>query len=151
MNFIEAVRKGNHLHNIPLKDGDYIYIPSTMNKEVFVMGEVKLPGYVAYNEGLTIIHALSYARGRMDSASANVVVVRGNLNTPKVYKVNVKKILKGEARDFRLRPNDIVFCPKDGFSEYNKVVKKLIPTFELINLMAGTSKVFIPDDDDEDE
>jgi len=137
VDFVKAIRKGDHLHNIPLQDGDYIYIPSTMNREIFVMGEVLLPGYVAYNEGMTIVQALSYARKRLDTASDDALVIRGNLNKPKVYLIDVEGILYGERKDFRLRPNDIVFFPKDGFSEYNEIVEKLLPTFELLNLMAG--------------
>ena len=59
INFIEAVRKGNSLHNIPLKNGDYIFIPSTMDRQVYILGEVRKPDYVSYSENQTVVQALS--------------------------------------------------------------------------------------------
>lgn len=138
VDFIEAVRKGNYLQNIPLKNGDYIYIPSSMDRQIFVMGEVRLPGNVSYNENQTLLQALAYSKGRMlETASNNVIVVRGNLIKPKVYELNTEDILQGRVPDFRLHPNDILYVPKSTMTEYNDIILKILPTVELLNLMAG--------------
>ncbi|MCP4179480.1 MAG: hypothetical protein GY756_17105 [bacterium] len=148
VNFIKAVRKGNPLHNIPLRNGDYIYIPSTVDRQVYILGEVTRPGNIAYNENQTITQALSYARGRvLESASNQVFVVRGNLLQPKIFEINTEDILQGRAPDFRLKPNDIVYIPKGYFTEYNLIIEKMMPTLELLNLMAGpfgSSRLVIP-------
>jgi len=137
VDFIEAIRKGNQLHNIPLRDGDYIYIPSTMNREVFILGDVKSPGYIGYKENLTLMQALTYVGGTLDSSDFNAVIIRGGLATPKVYKVYTEDILRGKTRDVLLEPSDIVYVPKGDFSEYNVFIKKIIPTLEVLNLIAG--------------
>lgn len=138
VNFVEAIRKGNQLHNVPLKHGDYIYIPSTMNQEVYILGEVKTPGYVGYKEGMTLMQAISYANGRLDTTSAfSAVIIRGGLSHPKVYRIYMEDILRGKKRDFPIEPRDIIYVPKGGFSEYNVVIKKFFPTLEMLNLMAG--------------
>ncbi len=138
VNFVEAIRKGNALHNVPLKHGDYIYIPSTMNQEVYILGEVKTPGYIGYKEGMTLMQAISYANGRLDTTSAfSAVIIRGGLSHPKVYRIYMEDILRGKKLDFPIKPRDIIYVPKGGFSEYNVVIKKFFPTLELLNLMAG--------------
>jgi len=137
VNFVEAIRKGNRLHNIPLRDGDYIYIPSTMNREVFILGDVKAPGYIGYKENLTLMQALTYVGGTIDTSDFNALIIRGGLATPKVYKIYTEDILCGRSQDVLLEPNDIVYVPKGDFSEYNVFIKKLIPTLEVLNLIAG--------------
>ena len=137
VNFFEAISKGNPLHNIPLVDGDYIYIPSSANAEIFLLGEVVSPTHIGYQNGMTITKALTYCRGLLESSSSSILVIRGNLRTPKVYVVDIHDVMRGMKRDFPLKPNDIVFAPRGAFSQYNVVVEKIIPTFELLNLMLG--------------
>jgi polysaccharide biosynthesis/export protein len=137
VNFVESVKKGNHLHNIPLKDGDYIYIPSITNREVFVIGEVAMPGRIRYDRNLSIVQALAYSKGRRESASSYSIVVRGNLNKPEVFEIDVDDIVNGKAVDFALEPNDIVFVPKGYVAGYNSIIEQIMPTLELLNLMAG--------------
>ncbi|MCP4179479.1 MAG: capsule biosynthesis protein CapA [bacterium] len=137
VDFVKVIKNGNRLNNIPLKNNDYIYIPSSMNLNVFIMGEVLVPGSCAYNENLTLLKALSWAQGRKKTSSDIAVVVRGNLVSPKVFKIDVEDILRGRVADFKLEPNDIVYFPSGYVADYNLIVKKIIPTFEVINLLAG--------------
>lgn len=137
VNFYEAISKGNPLHNIPLLDGDYIYIPSSANAEIFLLGEVVSPTHIGYQNGMTITKALTYCRGLLESSSSSILVIRGNLRTPKVYVVDIHDVMRGMKRDFPLKPNDIVFAPRGAFSQYNVVIDKIMPTFELLNLIAG--------------
>lgn len=138
VNFIEAIRNGNYLHNIPLADGDYIYIPSTMNREVFVVGQVEMPGYVGYKERMTLVQAIAYARGRKSGAASDVLVIRGGLVKPLVYRVEVERILRGKALPFMLKPNDIVYVPRSNLEEWNEIIRGLLPTFELLNVVSDT-------------
>ncbi len=126
--FVKAIREGNLLHNVLLKDGDYIYIPSSMNKEVFVVGEVESPGYIGFKESLSLIQAMAYAKGRKKTSSSQVVIVRGSLNHPRVFSMNIDEILKGSVRDFLLQPNDVVYFPKTVLASWNDIVTQLIPT-----------------------
>ncbi len=138
VNFIEAVTRGNPLHNIPILDGDYIYVPSSANSEIFIIGDVGVPTHLGYQKGMTIVTAMTYAKGLLESSSSNILVVRGNLAAnPKVYVIDIHDVMRGMKRDFPLKPNDIIFAPRGAFSQYNTVIRKIMPTFELLNLMAG--------------
>lgn len=137
IDFTKAVRTGDYRHNILLRNGDYIYIPSSMNQSVYIIGEVAVPGYLGFKDSLTLMNAITFSRGLLDTASENAWVIRGGLVQPKVYKVNIDMVLRGRAMDFTLQPNDIIYIPKGGLSEYNAVVQKILPTLEALNLMAG--------------
>ena len=138
VNFKKLIYEGDDLHNIPLLSGDYIYIPSTMTGSVIFLGEVKENSYVGFREGLTLLQGLSYVGGLIsDSHSAYVKVIRGTTDNTVVYTVDIDDILNGRMRDFALEANDIVFVPQDGFTKWNSIIHKLLPTIQFINMLAG--------------
>ena len=54
-----------------------------------------------------------------------------------VYTVNIDDILNGRMRDFALEANDLVFVPQDDITKWNTVIRKILPTIQLINMLAG--------------
>jgi polysaccharide export outer membrane protein len=132
VNFVELVRKGNMLHNVPLIDGDYIYIPSSMNKEVFIIGEVKVPSFYGYSENLTLMQLIARAGGFINSASSQAIIIRGSLRNPIVYSINTSKILRGQIRDIKIHPEDIVYIPKSFIGKWNKIISMILPSIETI-------------------
>lgn len=137
IDFRKACLLGDPLHNIPLRNGDYIYIPSVMNSTVALLGEVNNQTYVGYKEGMTLIGALTFGRGLRETHSHYVKIIRGGMKNPVVYEVNIKKILEGKIMDFALQANDIIYVPPDGLSEWNIMVRKIMPSLQSINMMAG--------------
>mgnify|MGYP001022543958 CR=1 FL=1 len=137
VSFRKAIVEGDPLHNIPLRNGDYIYIPSVMNSTVALLGEVNRQTYVGFKEGMTLTGALTFGAGLRETHSANANIIRGGLKNPVIYIVDIKKILEGKAMDFPLQPNDIVYIPPDGISEWNIIVRKIMPSLQSINMMAG--------------
>ncbi|MDD4816394.1 MAG: polysaccharide biosynthesis/export family protein [Victivallaceae bacterium] len=137
VNFTAALQRGDALNNIPVQNGDYIYIPSTMNSSVAMLGEFSRQTYVGYRDGMTLLQALPFAGGLLPTHGTYVKVIRGGLQSPVVYTVNVDKMLEGELMDFQLRANDIVFAPRGSLSEWNLMVTKLMPTLQGLNMMAG--------------
>lgn len=133
VDFLQLVKNGNTQFNIPLKSGDYIYIPSARNMEVYLMGEVGAPEAFLYREDLTLSEVLSYAEGFKKSARLHEVrVIRGKLTSPELFKVNVNKILAGKAKDFRLQPGDLVFVPKSYIATWNDLFNDLLPSLQTI-------------------
>ena len=129
VNFVELVRKGNPLHNIPLKDKDYIYIPSALNTEVYILGEVEIPGYFGYKEHMTLSQLVSYAEGFTDSANIEeVAIIRGRLDDPSVYIVNLEDIIEGKSIDFMLKPYDMIYVPKTRLSDWNTILTMVMPS-----------------------
>lgn len=132
VDFVELVKKGNFVYNIPLADGDYIFISSAMNRELFILGEINSPGFFGYSEGHTLLQLVAKAQGLKDSATSQVIIIRKGLVNPQVYSVNINKILKGKARDVKLEPDDIVYVPKSILGEWNKILMLLMPSIQTI-------------------
>lgn len=138
INFKKLVYEGDDLHNIPLLAGDYIYIPSTMSGSIIFLGEVRNNSYVGFHEGMTLVQGLAYVGGiNPDSHSPYVKVIRGGTENTVVYTVDIDEILNGRMRDFILQANDIIYVPQDGFTKWNAIIHKLLPTIQFLNMLAG--------------
>jgi len=137
VDFVEAVVKGNPLHNIPLMNSDAIQIPSLDNGKITVLGEVKDPDCIPYQPNLTLLQAIGYAGGLKETNSWDVKVIRGGLKNPVVFTMDIVDIQKGRRMDFALKPRDIVFVPRSGISEWNVIVRQILPTVQLLNGLAG--------------
>ena len=137
VNFQKALLRGDPLHNIPLKNGDYIYIPSVMNSTVALLGQVGKPTYVGFKEGMTVLQALPYGGGLRETHSDEIKVIRGGLKNPVVYTVNVTRMQEGKIMDFPLQANDIVYVPADGISDWNVIVRKILPSLQGLSMLAG--------------
>jgi protein involved in polysaccharide export with SLBB domain len=83
------------------------------SKKVFVFGEVSKPGAYVFEEGMTIIHAVSAAGGFVKTASKNSVNVTRVVDGREVkIPVRVEDIVIGRERNFALQPGDIIFVPE---------------------------------------
>lgn len=132
VNFRELVREGNMLHNIPIIDGDFIYIPSSVNREVYVLGAVGTPWHFLYKESMTLMQVISFARGMTENARNEVIIVRGGLSHPRIFKINISRILDGEEHDFPLKPNDIVYVTDTPIASWNKILNMITPSLEAV-------------------
>ena len=138
VDFRKLVYEGDDLHNIPILNGDYIYIPSTMSGYIIFLGEVGNNTYVGFTEGMTLLQGLSYVNGlKTETYSSYVRVIRGGTENTVVYTVDIDKILNGKMKDFSLNANDIIYVPQDGFTKWNIIIRKLLPTLQFVNLLAG--------------
>lgn len=133
IDFHALIKEGKMLNNIPLMGGDYIYLPSAINREVYVVGEVLEQGHFAFKENMTLGQVIAYAQGLKPSAkTSSVYLVRGNLKHPRLFKINLNAIYKGKIMDFRLKPNDIIFVPKTPISSWNLVLEQLLPSLQAV-------------------
>jgi polysaccharide export outer membrane protein len=103
-----------------------------MNKEIFILGEIQAPGFYGYNEGHTLIQLIAKAKGLLDTATSQVIIIRNGLVNPVIYSVNVSKVLKGQAKDVRLQPDDIVYVPKSIMGQWNKILNLLLPSIQTL-------------------
>ncbi|MBE6405683.1 MAG: hypothetical protein E7040_06650 [Lentisphaerae bacterium] len=137
VNFAKVMTKGDWLHNIPVMNKDYIYVPSLENARVTILGEVGSQSSVVYQPNLTILQALGKVGGLKDSKSAVIKVIRGGLKNPMVYNLNVVDMQSGRLQDFPLKPSDIVYVPKKPIVEWNVMVRDIMVSISLINTLAG--------------
>ena len=142
IDFVELIQNGKMIYNIPLLDRDYIYIPSAVNKEVYIIGEVNQEGHSFYQENMTLVQSITFAQGFKNSAQSTVYVIRGNLNHPRIFKINTKDILKARVRDFRLKPNDIVYVPKRPIARWNEIVNNALPSLQAIQSAYFINEVY---------
>lgn len=139
VDFVALIKKGRTEHNIPIAPGDYIYVPSSRNQEVYVIGAVKTPDAYGYRDSLTLTQVITYAQGTVVGArETEIRVIRGGLSSPMVYCVNFKKIKNGTLLDFRLAPGDIVFVPKTRLTRWNDVIEQVLPSVRVLDLLELT-------------
>ena len=128
---------GDPLHNVRLQKGDYVFIAQRMESSITVCGEIDKPQRRLYEPGMGLIETLTAAGWMKESHWSHVIIIRNGLSDPKMYKVDVDGILAGKCRNVCLKPNDIVYVPRDNLAEYNVFIRKLLPTAQLVNLMTS--------------
>lgn len=92
--------------DISLLDGDTVYVPKAYT--FYITGEVKKPNSYVYEEGLTLIKAISMAGGFTDVASKNKIkIVRNNNGQDEV--INNVSIYE------KILPDDVIVVPESFF------------------------------------
>jgi protein involved in polysaccharide export with SLBB domain len=110
VDFERLFQQGDLSQNVPLEPGDYLYFASGDANQVYVLGEVGLPGIVTFAPKTTVISAIAARGGFTPRAfKSRVLVVRGSLNHPQTFVVDSGAILGAKATDFKLQPKDIVY------------------------------------------
>jgi len=135
VDFARAIELGDPIHNLPLRRGDYIFIAARENSQVFLIGDIKQPRQHLWHRQLGLLELLAEGGWMKETHWSNVIIIRGGLANPKMYKVNVDGILRGQHPNVALKSGDIVYVPQDNISEYNVFIRKLFPTAQLINMM----------------
>lgn len=86
------------------------------SKKVFVFGEVQKPGTFPYQDGMSVVQAVTLAGGFTKTAAQNSTSVTRRVGgTETKIKVNVQDIALGKASNFTLEPGDIVYVPESLF------------------------------------
>lgn len=130
VDFVKLFREGDASQDIPVQEGDYIFIPSLVERRVYVVGEVNRPGIIQYSGQLDLVAALA-ASGfiRYTGREAAVHVVRGNLQDPLVMRVNMNRVWRGElGRPIPLQSGDIVFVPPTALTSWNRILAQVLPS-----------------------
>ncbi len=86
------------------------------SKKVFVFGEVQKPGTFPFEDGMSVVQAVTLAGGFTRTAAQNSTSVTRKVNGQELkVKVNVQDIALGRAPNFTLQPGDIVYVPESLF------------------------------------
>lgn len=129
--------------NYPLESGDSLFVPLSLENNIYVLGEVKSPGLYPIKEECTVVKAITLAGGYTANARLKSCVVIRRFPTDEegikmqtitlkdvkvirekyeqVIEINLVKILKdGELdQNIVLQPRDIVFIPIKPLSEFD--------------------------------
>ncbi|MDX2478091.1 MAG: polysaccharide biosynthesis/export family protein [Gammaproteobacteria bacterium] len=135
VDFVRLIRQGDLRYDISLQSGDYIYIPSGLSKEVYILGEVNKPMLFAHKENMPMSRTLAQAEGfTPDADLKRIHILRGSLHNPAVTMINFKEVLAGNAREVALQPGDIVYVPPTGLTSFARVVDKIFPTIQALQV-----------------
>ncbi len=103
--------------------GDYLINPQVSvfvkeynSQKVSVFGEVSKPGTFTYVDGMNVIQALTLAGGFTKEASRKNINVTRAIDGQEVrLEVRIEDILKGNSKNFAVRPGDIIYVPQSLF------------------------------------
>jgi protein involved in polysaccharide export with SLBB domain len=144
VDFFRLLRGGDMSQNIYLQPDDFVYVPSSLANEVYVLGAVRNPRAVAYQEPMGLISAIAGSDGpdrlqwisgvdngpfMKDANLSHVAIIRGSLAEPQIAVVDCKAIMKGSAPDVRLEPGDIIFVPNSPFTTIKRYANLIVNTF----------------------
>jgi polysaccharide biosynthesis/export protein len=119
VNFHRLLRMGDLSQNIYLQPDDFVFLRSSLARTVYVMGAVAMPNAIPYTEPTSLVGAISSVGGTIPYAYVtHVAVLRGSLTSPRIAIVDYSRVFRGQARDVRLEPGDIVYVP---FAPYRKL------------------------------
>jgi polysaccharide biosynthesis/export protein len=103
---------GDMRFNISVHPGDYLYIPSTLDRQVFVLGAVTNADVYTFRSGMTVMRAIGLAGGYTRDAYADrLIVVRGSRSAPRAARIDGLAILQGRVADVPVQPGDIIYVP----------------------------------------
>jgi protein involved in polysaccharide export with SLBB domain len=130
VDFERLFQHGDLSQNVPLEPDDYLYIALASANEVYVLGEVGVPGLAAYLPQTTVMGAITARGGYTTRAfKSRVLVVRGSLTHPETFVVNTANILAGKEPDFKLRSKDIVYVSKNPFVKVEEMLDSAVTAF----------------------
>jgi polysaccharide export outer membrane protein len=129
-----VVRRGDLCGNIPMQDGDLVYVPSIEQRKVYVFGEVRSPGVVSMGgDGrLSLAEALGEARGLdpLNAAEDQIRIFRGGWARPSVYTLSAHEVYRfGE--QIQLRPGDRIFVAPTGLATWGRALTQISPILSL--------------------
>jgi polysaccharide biosynthesis/export protein len=124
LNLEKLFVEGDMTQNIPLHDGDTIFIPLDTLSRFFVMGEVNRPGVFKLRKGTTVLDAVSSAGGQTYRGSLRqVYVLRGDPKSPERIRVDVRKMTNSGnmTPNLELMPGDTVFVSEVTTPDWTRI------------------------------
>ncbi|MGH8388080.1 MAG: polysaccharide biosynthesis/export family protein [Pseudomonas sp.] len=104
-----------------------VSLKSTAGNEIYVLGEVGQPGAYPIRRPVSVLEALTLARGsnvkaRLDS----VVIMRRNGNQVQAIHYDAEKALAGDASQIAyLQPEDMLYVPKTKLASAGELARQL--------------------------
>ncbi|MDO5639127.1 MAG: polysaccharide export protein [Neisseria sp.] len=142
----DILQYGDLSQNHLLSNGDIVYVPTTENSQVYVMGEVGRQATLPMgSQGLTLTRALGNASGMTQAlADANGVFVIRNMPADRekpihIYQLNLKDASAyALGNQFRLEAEDVVYVTAAPVTRWNRVVSQLTNSISNINSLDNT-------------
>jgi protein involved in polysaccharide export with SLBB domain len=128
VDFERLIHRGDTTQDVLLEDGDYLYIPSSLAQEVYILGEVYKPRAYGFRGRVTLMQAVSESGGFKSSARlGDVVILRGQYGNKKLVPVNVKDIIGGKLPDPELAVGDVIWVPRTFMANLAEALNQIMP------------------------
>ncbi len=123
IDFFALVKQDDFSQNIWLQSGDLVFIHDNFDGRINIMGEIKLPQVVSFQEGMTVLDAILMANGLTDIAKPEGTkvyrknrAVGGNSEIQIIPVEMGRVIFEGDlSKNIRLQPGDIIHVPRSFF------------------------------------
>lgn len=141
------MRYSDFSQNILLNPNDAVLIPDVFVNRILVLGEVANPSVITLRKELRVLESIVLAKGFTDDAEKGaVLVVRGGLERPVLYKIDAQGILeRGDlGQNIVLETGDIVYVSKSRLAAAVDLfanLRVIIQTF----LAAESSLILLPE------
>jgi polysaccharide export outer membrane protein len=140
-------RFGADPNNIPLRNGDIVYVGARDDSRVYVMGEILRPSALLMRNGrLSLNEALGDAGGPdlFSSDPGQIYVIRNSPqspDTPEIFNINAKNPAALALADrFELKPRDVVYVDRVPLVSWNRVASLILPAAQVLNLTRDTAR-----------
>lgn len=115
VDFEKLIREGDLSQNIYLEPDDFLYLPSSLTNEVYVLGAVTEPRPIGFMNEMNLMAAIGRGLGIQPGADlSRVSIIRGSLTEPQIATVDANAIMNGKATNVLLEPGDIIYVPGPG-------------------------------------
>ncbi|MCA1818150.1 MAG: SLBB domain-containing protein [Acidobacteria bacterium] len=113
---VSDLKLGRAEANPYIRNGDIIYVAEA--SPIYVVGNVAQPTSLYLKDGMTLSRVIAMVGGVKGANEEKIIVRRLKPGTSEaeIITVNYKAIRQNKAKDFDLRPYDIVEVPKEGMS-----------------------------------
>jgi protein involved in polysaccharide export with SLBB domain len=121
---------GDMKQNLPVEPGDYMYFPSANSNEIYVLGNVKMQGTQGLLAHTSVHSAIAQAGGFTSKAyTRRILVIRGSLDKPETFTVNLDDILNARSKTFRLQPKDIMYVADKPWARAEELLSFALNAF----------------------
>ena len=113
--------------NIPIRNGDVVYVPFAGN--AYVLGGVRRPGNITVKENITVSQAVAMAGG-IDPilGTNNITIMRfDNHGKPTRINTNLTNIIARKDPDLPLKDNDVVVVNESTLKKTLYIIRTLLP------------------------
>lgn len=104
-----------------------VLLKSTAANEIYVLGEVGQPGAFEIRRPVSVLEALTLARGPTIKAKlGSVMIMRRTGNTVQAYQYDVDQALSGKSQSIAyLQPEDMLYVPKTALASAGELSRQL--------------------------
>ena len=129
-------QQGNLLANLRLRRDDVVYVPSSDDRYVSILGQVQRPGAQPLEHETTLARLLSNAGGLTKEAGVNPMLRIVEPGTGKTRLIAFKDVLNPAATDIPLHSGDILYVPESRFNSFAYVLDRISPLVNIFTTAA---------------